>query len=547
MESFTFELKLVDNLERVSKRGSDALRGVERQAKKTQQALDFSKELGRAHLALAKLDKDPTGYKKLLHAQRELAEQRKKFGKESFTEALGSKVSFGKIFSAAALADVLVEGVSKVGEGLIEAAHAVVDIFTEGVAKAFEGAGKEQTRRLQYKLSLGAEGGKESLEDITRFAKLTQFTRGQIAPIMLKLRRAGFGQQAARSAFAAGADVEAGGGMSAADFADFAEHVKLKGGVTTKQLVGANINAPLFFKDLGKKLGISAKAAEKKAKQGGEIDPQLMLNTIYEGIQKAQGGKLGTGAGAASKTFEARFAKLKALPEEYFEKLVDSPAFGRVSDAFGDLLEKLDPESEAGQRIMGSLERMFESIAGKIANIDLDKLTDGIEDALSAAEGFLPVLVGLAEAAGDLAKFALDAASGFKLLMAIQSGDKAGAAAAAQEMQQRAYDKVYRDQERDAKKQGLGEGRGVLDATRTDDDSTSPRAISYAAMSATPLAPPVAKAAGGKQITLHVHPGAVTVQANPGEDSDHTHQRAGRAIVKHMTDELERAAQEAGG
>jgi hypothetical protein len=404
-EAFSFELKLVDDVSRNAKKAADSLRAIETQAKKSQKSLDFSSEIEKAHDALKKLEKDPGGYTKLLKAQKELAEQRKKLasaagvGKESFTEALGKKFNFGMLTSAAFAGDLLAEGAMKLGEGLIEAAHKVVEIFTEGITKAFEESGKEETRRLQFKLSLGTKEGKESLEDIERFSKLTGFTKSQIAPTILKLRRAGFNQQAARSIFATGTDIEAAGGMTAAEYGNFAEHLKLKGGVTTKQLVGAGINAPEFFKNLGKKLGVSTGTAEKMAGAGGKIDPQLMLNMFQEAVEKKQGGPAGTGGIAASNTFEKRIAKLKDLPNQYFEKLVDSPGFQKVSDAFGSLLEKLSPESKDGKRIMASLTSMFERIIGWFDSLTSEK---GIDDLVSGVQTAVEILEKAVEFAGDM-------------------------------------------------------------------------------------------------------------------------------------------------
>ena len=446
-EAFSFELKLVDDVSRNAKKAADSLRGVENQAKKTHDAMDFSKELEKTEQALHKLGKDPAGYTKLLKAQKELAEQRQKLakqagvGRETFGEALGKKFNFGLLTSAAFAGEVLAEGAFKLGEGLVEAAHKVVEIFTEGLAKAFEESGKEEKKRLAFRLSLGAEGGKESREDIERFSKLTAYTEDEVAKMFLPLRRAGFNQKAARSAFAAAADIEAGGGVSANEALDTFTNIKLKGGINERKLVGMGVNAPEFYKTLAKKLGTNSETAKKRAEEG-KLDPQLLLNTIYEGIEKRQGGKLGTGAVAAGNTFEARLHKLQNLPNQYFEKLVDSPGFQKVSDAFGKLLEKLDPDSEAGQRIMASLNSMFERIIGWFDSLTsdngIDDIASGIQTAVATLEkgvdfasklvDWLKTAAGVAESvAAPLAK-AME--FGDKLLGRDQGGDFSDAATA---------------------------------------------------------------------------------------------------------------------
>lgn len=413
-EAFAFELKLVDEVSRAAKKAADSVREIGAESKKAQKALDFSKEIERSHEALKKVEKDPGGYAKLLKIQKELAEQRKKIAekaginKETFGESFGKKFNVGMLTSAAFAGELLAEGALKIGEGLVEAAHKVVEIFTEGITKAFEEGGKEEKRRINFKLSLGDKEGKEALEDIERFAKLTKFTPEQIAPSLLRLRSAGFSQKSARQTIATGADIEAAGGLSLQEYAEFAEHLKLKGGVTTKQLVGARINAPQFYKDLGKKLGITSEEAEKRASEGGKVDPQLILNMISEARNKQQGGRAGTGGKVESEDFESRLAKLKDLPNQYFKKLVDSDGFSRVSDAFGKLLEKLDPDSEAGERIMGSLTAMFEKIIGWFDEITsdngIDQLVSGIQtafDVLKKAVDIAGVLVDLFKKAAD--------------------------------------------------------------------------------------------------------------------------------------------------
>lgn len=426
-ESLAFELKLVDAVTAPGKRAADALRAVQASAEKAQGALNFGKERGRIEQNLKKLSADPKGYVHLVKAQKDLKEQRNKLLEdagikkpESFMAGLTSKFSFAKIASSAAVGELMAEGALKVGEALLEGAKAAVDILADGVKDAFKDAGHERTRRIGEKLSLGEQGGKEFREDVERFSDKTGFNPSEIRGLMLPMRRAGFTQASSRQALATATDIAAGQGKggdaeAVGGILEQFQHLKTKGGIGKKQLVellgGSGDTIPQFYKELGAKLKVSAKEAEKMAEEGGKIDPQLMMNMITASVNRKQGGAAGTGGAEYGKSFEALFHKLGGLQERYFEKLVESPGFKKAEELMGSLLERLNPESPDGRRIMSAIEGMFEKLTGIIGDPAdaADAIASGLENAATFAADIIPdlkvmggMLVKAADAAADM-------------------------------------------------------------------------------------------------------------------------------------------------
>lgn len=584
-EVVSFSLTLDERVAGPAKKAADALRAVEKSADKAQSALSgkfanswekigFAAErssmkqnsafagswskigmaAGRAHervgaaaekaasrqqnafaASWAKIGMSAERARRQQHKAMERKKERdeEKAKEHSLLGGIKEGVGFSRFTSAAFAGSFLAEGAMKIGETLIEAAHKVIEIFTDGFKEAIAEGSKEQTKRQQFGLSLGTKEGAESFVDIDRFAKQTQFTKDEIQPMILKLRRAGFDQKAARSAFAVAADIDAAGGMKAADYVDFAEHLKLKGGVSKKQLLSANINVPEFFKALGKTHGISAATAEKQAEEGGHFDPQEMLNLIQKGVEKRQGGEGGTGAGVASDRLETRIKKLKALPGEYLENVVDTPAFKKLSDAFGGLLEKLNPEGETGQRIIASIESMFNKIIGWFDQLTsengLDSITEGVG---SLVEG-----LGKAVDVATMLVHAFEAVAGVAVTVSKPLGDLMA-------FGERLAHPTNGFNSEDELKQDLM--KKYASGKITLDDVTK-IAGQYAGKFDNQSAPAVSgDKPAGKVIHMHNHV-TTNVHAAPGEDPNHTHRKAGEETHRHTLNALEKAGQEGGG
>lgn len=426
-ESFDIELRLLNGgLIGPAKQSADALRALEQQMDHTSSAFEdaltgkvkqpfedarkevkgFSDDVNKAMKDAARLAGDPKGFQMLAKAKKELADQRKKLLQEAgviappkppgggggkgggdFAKGFASEFGLGSLASAEAVGSLIASGITGAAHLLIDAAHKMVDIVSEGFKRAFVEGSKYENLKLGYKLSLRGAEGRESMEDVGRFSKMTGFDDDVINQMLLPLRRAGFNRQGARSAFAAATDIAAGNGRGGdqgfvQSILEGFNHIMLKGGIQERRLPELGVNAKQFYTDLANTLKTTTDAAKKLAEEG-KIDPQLLLNTIYRGVEKRQGGPLGTGGIAYGTTMQARLGKLEDLPNQYLKAVAESPQWDNVSEKFGHLLDDLDPDSPRGRKIVGSILHAFESLAGVIDRVftaeNIDSFVHGME------------------------------------------------------------------------------------------------------------------------------------------------------------------------
>ncbi len=553
-ESVSFALNLEDQISAPAKRAADALQRVEKQAEKAQaalakngkkQELGFATELERVEKNLHRMRSDPAGYKKLLEAQRELTDARKKLGKEPFFKELGKelggKFSFAKMLTAAVVADAMVEGVKK-----------AIEVFADGIKDAFKAGAERENTKLAFKLSLGA-GGKESMEDIDRFSKGSKYDDNAISRMMLPMLRANFSQKSTRTAFATAGDIEAAGGGDAGETMQLFANLKTKGGIGSKKLVemlgssGAG-SAPDFYKKLGKRLGVGAGAAEKMLGEGGKIDPQIVMNMVTDAVNKRQGGPAGTGSNAASKTMDSRWHKLGMLPEEYMKNIADSKAWDELSDHLGKVLEKLSPEGEIGKRVIPKLLAAFEGLAKAIEKAFSPENVEVLVNSFAKMVDLMTKMVGLLGAVTDHGKKLQDAAGfagelnkrgggdtkkGVRKLLDENLGDKAGLSG---------MDETW---EKVRKAYGIGFWKN-LNMSPSDQVDMVNKAIAEGKISGGEASRYSAQAqAAGKTINIHA-PVNVAVEHHGGDDPNDTARRIAQETGRHMSNIHERAAQESG-
>lgn len=464
MEQFDFGLRLVENVSQPGKRAADALMKVEAQAKKTNEALSgkqmaglgkqfervgfaaardqqrradsFAKMWEKVGLAAAKAQQraaaaqDRALTSRVKARERAIQQRVDKLQEHSLLGGVKEGLGVGKLMQASFWGSLLAEGVFHIIDGMVEGAKKAVEVIVEGVKFAFESAGKRQSITLGERLSLGA-GAKDYQQDIKRFSKLTGMHPSEIEEMLLPLRRSGMNQQDTRTAFAAASDVAAGKGKGGdrgeiEKYLKAFESLRLRGNIEVEQLAGLGIDVHKFYKTIAKKTGTDEQTARTNM-TNGKVDRKVLLNTLYEGIEKEQGGKLGTGAIAYSKTSEARWAKLKQLPEQMLMSIASTAAFQRASDAIGSLLEKLDPDGPAGQRIIKSLEDMFDKVAGFVGSPDeaAESMADHIEDALDTLKQVVEVGRELADAFLPSLETIEDMILAFREMKAMATGNTA--------------------------------------------------------------------------------------------------------------------------
>lgn len=414
-EKLETELVLGDGVSGPAKHAADALKKVEEASKKAQDSLTskhadkFGKAFEKIGLAQERANIKSANKQTQLFADSWAKigmAQAKAMSKEHHGESWLDKGAeeFGhklrNAVAAAAIAEVIIGGIEK-----------AVELLKEGVKLAFEEGGKEENLKLAYKLSLGPEAGKQSMEDSERFAGKTRFTAAEVQEMMLPLRRAGMSQAAARQAFATSGDIAAGsnGQVSEQQMIETFTKIWNKGGVSGKILQSAQINQPEFFKSLASTLKISKEEAKKRA-EGGKIDPQILINAITEAVERRQGGIAGTGTKARSETMSTQLDKLQKLPGEFMRKLSESEAWPALSQKFSDVLKELDPKSENGKKIMGSLVESFGGLADVIKKAftaeNIKSFTEGIQNVLGVVKDLVPLLGDMVSLAGKAAALA---------------------------------------------------------------------------------------------------------------------------------------------
>lgn len=236
-----------------------------------------------------------------------------------------------------------------------------------GVAAKAERTGKA------FGLLFGSEEGKANLEYIEQIGKYTEFTHEQIKAAVLDLGKVGFKGEGLDRALAAAHDMAAfsanpqeGFGSALASL----ERIKRTGRVDNRVLGGVGIGQKDFFAELSIRTGKSADSL-KSAMDKGTLNTEDAIETLYTMIAKKTGKDLGGAAVDMSKSMTAMLTHARELPDRYFEKLADTPGFGKFKDQIGHLFEQLDPDSPSGGRIFASLEDAFNGFSEQIGDMDI--------------------------------------------------------------------------------------------------------------------------------------------------------------------------------
>jgi hypothetical protein len=383
VETFTVGLKLVESVSGPGKQATDALRKFNEQAQKAQETSgkglagfgkqfekvgfaaaraqkkhsdDFGKMWEKVGLAAAKSQKSALAKsdREYMSFLRKVEQAKERMEDKSLMGGMKEGFGFSKMMSASFVGGLMAEGVMSIVDGMVEGAKKAVELLSEGIKLAFEESAQQQTLRIGERLSLGKGGDSEYREDVGRFSKLTGFDDDVIRKMLLPLRRAKMDQQSARTAFAAAGDVATGEGRGndagrVQDLLGSFAKIKMKGGISERMLPELGVDVKDFYESLAKQLGVSVKVAKERASEEGKIDPNILLNTIYRGIEKKQGAQLGTGNIMTSQSFATRLAKVKNLPNEYAKGMMESSTFQRASELLGGLLDKLGPRRPCRQ------------------------------------------------------------------------------------------------------------------------------------------------------------------------------------------------------
>lgn len=316
-------------------------------------------------------------------------------------------VNLEKLFSGG-FAGAFTLGVSEGIGVLIDGIKTAIGLAVELGKKAIEiGAAfvKSSAERSRLEFGFGAlPGGTDALDFLGKISKDAQFDDDAMAKLFRPLVQAGFKGDAFRDAvataldFAATQSTKAEGATAASALVEIFTSIRTTGQVTGKNLKALEgiLSEQQFFEQLGKLLGTTAAEAKARAAKG-QVAADTLTSIISGAFADRQGGVLGKSGVASSKLVDTRLEKLANLPGEFAKVLTGTAGFGRFNDFLGRLLTTFSPDGPVGQRIIASIQRIFDrllSLFGEVGSDGtLDKLAIGVISIVEGIEKAIPFVV----------------------------------------------------------------------------------------------------------------------------------------------------------
>ena len=270
-------------------------------------------------------------------------------------------------------AEFAVHALEHAWEGAKWAAGKVRDIVKETINTV---ADAERSKMALTNL-MGSEGAASSeIKFLEKFSQLTEFSKKTTEGFGISLMKAGYKGQEFEDALAAVADAAS----LSSDKVEGSQQalssltrMKLTGKMDARSLKGLGLDARDVIKDLGGTLGMTPDSV-KKLLEKGAVPAAAAYGAVLRALEKKTGKGLGEAGMAAGQTLSAKLTHLGELPERLMAKLEGSPAMERIKDRFDKMLGALDPDSPKGQKIIGGLEHLMDTVA----NIDFDPLLKGL-------------------------------------------------------------------------------------------------------------------------------------------------------------------------
>ena len=270
-------------------------------------------------------------------------------------------------------------------------------------------AGAERTSKV-FENMLGKSEGKDTLDYLTKFAKLSEFTGASVKGAGVELLRAGLRGGDFRNALGAAVDVAAQApdkieGLNDA-IASF-RRIALMGKVDARTLMGLRLDPHEVVTQLSKDMGLSKKEIKKQL-QEGTLDGTRAMQTIFDVMEKKSGKQLGGVGLAMADNMEARLDKLKAMPDEIFRSVKDTPGFAMLNDALGDILQAFGPDSASGKAVREALGDLVNFVGKELKEIDWKGVAQGFASVVERTKAWVDPLEKVVKLLGSMAGFALD-------------------------------------------------------------------------------------------------------------------------------------------
>jgi hypothetical protein len=333
-QELAFQLSLTGNFASALRPVNEGLGNTEGKAKHASKSLElFEAEMGKAKAGAA-------GFSLNLSA---LAKG-------------GSLLTFDMAEGAGAVLEVF--------KGVYEIASKVVEKTIDLGKEMLKTAANTQDLDLAVELNLGKEGAGQFDKLVESFESTSRFDASDLKKAALPLLEQGLtDMRQLDDLMTVSTDLAARRNQGIEGVASSLESfgkIALRGEVNWKMLGDLKVSQADFLKNLSdlRKKHESPETLKALMDHGG-IASKTLLSVALDEIQKREGGSIGPATMRAGDNLNGMWARFSRLPEQYFEKLANSPALDKLAAAIGRALEALDPASPTGARISAALDSII--------------------------------------------------------------------------------------------------------------------------------------------------------------------------------------------
>lgn len=290
------------------------------------------------------------------------------------------------------------------GEAAWETVKKAAEIAIDTIKEAFGAAADAERTGKVFGNLLGKEGGAETLEDLEKFAELSEFTDDALKGMGNELLRAGLRGADFRNAIGMALDVaaEAPDKMAGAQEAIASlSKIARTGKIDNRTLGGLRLDPHAVERQLSEDLGLAPDVIKQKLEEG-TLEGAKAMDSIFTVMERKTGKQLGGLGMEMADTFGARLEKVKDIPEEIFKSMKDSPGFKDMNDALGDILKNFGDGSPFGKAIRQGLSDVLSVVGKTIKDINWTEASGAIKDIVDITRMWVPLLAKAAELVGKV-------------------------------------------------------------------------------------------------------------------------------------------------
>lgn len=309
-----------------------------------------------------------------------------------------------------------------IGEAIMGAFRGVVDLIGSAIKglvdlgkKALETAGHQEKVALSFKQLLGDAPAGELLGYLDKLSTKTGVNGEKLQQMARDFLASGAAAEEIRPLMAGALDMASllGGSEAAVERSTRAlSDMMVTGRATDDVFKALRLTEQDAFASIMESTGKNLKDVKELMGQGKIAGKDITASVLGALQRKTTGGKLGEFADQAGQTLEARLMHLQDIPTRLFQGLADGPAFAQISTFIDKLQKFFDPSSPIGAKLEAALNRVFDALASKLGNIDLEKFSTGLIDFLDKLPGRVERLVEVLGKLMNLASPFLKAAGG---------------------------------------------------------------------------------------------------------------------------------------